>query len=187
MTEDSLRQICLQEIPLSFYKGLAEGSDSVYKEADAMAFRFASAFHLPASTFTRDLWSPSIDAFISLKERWRVSVGVMIKRCQELELIDEEETRRMWINYVRRGYKKREPLDEKIAIESPRLVRRGFELLVNEGIRTKDQILMDLPFAPGVIEELAGLTRGYLTGRTAEDEVLPVLKAEGNVIQFQRS
>lgn len=158
-----------------------------HKILETQAFRFASAFHLPASTFTRDLWSPSIDAFISLKERWRVSVGVMIKRCQELELIDEEETRRMWINYVRRGYKKREPLDEKIAIESPRLVRRGFELLVNEGIRTKDQILMDLPFAPGVIEELAGLTRGYLTGRTAEDEVLPVLKAEGNVIQFQRS
>lgn len=42
MTEDSLRQICLQEIPLSFYKGLAEGSDSVYKEADAMAFRTPS-------------------------------------------------------------------------------------------------------------------------------------------------
>lgn len=50
MTEDSLRQICLQEIPLSFYKGLAEGSDSVYKEADAdgevhREFRRVRALH----------------------------------------------------------------------------------------------------------------------------------------------
>lgn len=159
-----------------------------HKTIETQAFRFASAFLLPETSFTRDLWSPSIDAFISLKERWRVSVGVMIKRSSEIGLIDEEETKRMWINYTRRGYKKEEPLDKKLRPEEPRLVRRGFELLVNENVKTKDQILLDLPYAPSVIEELAGLPRGYFTGKTVDDEILPKLRIDpsSNVVPFQR-
>lgn len=158
-----------------------------YKIIESQAFRFASALLLPASSFLRDLWAPSLDAFLSLKQRWRVSSGVMIKRCQELEIMDDDETKRMWINYTRRGYRKKEPFDDAIKVETPRLVRRGFELLVNEGVKTKDQIQLDLPFAPHIMEELAGLVKGFLTGRTLDDEVTPTLRSSAdNIIQFQR-
>lgn len=164
-------------------------SKQKHKIIESQAFRFASAFLLPEQSFTRDLWSPSIDAFLSLKERWRTSCGVMIKRCSELELIEPEETKRMWINYSRRGYKKLEPLDDKLKSEMPRLLHRSIELLVDENVKTKEQILLDLSFAANDIEELTGLQRGYLSGRTIEEEIMPKLRLleNSNVVPFQKA
>jgi Zn-dependent peptidase ImmA (M78 family)/DNA-binding XRE family transcriptional regulator len=153
-------------------------SAAVHKQIEAQAFRFASAFLLPATSFTRELWAPTLDAFISLKERWKTSVGVMIRRCEELDIIDEQETRRMWINYNRRGYKKVEPLDDRLPVESPRLLRRSFDLLIEAGVKTREQILLDLPFAPTDIEELAGLPRGYLSGLYGDAAAMPRLRDE---------
>lgn len=166
-------------------------SKKKHKIIETQAFRFGSALLLPETQFTRDLWTPSLDAFISLKERYRVSVGMMIKRSHELGLIDADEARRMWINYTRRGYRKKEPLDNKIKVEKPRLLARSIELLINQKVKIKKQLLLDLPFASQDIEELSGLERGYLTGDTIRDEVLPKLKIDSenssNVISFNRS
>jgi hypothetical protein len=64
----------------------------------------------------------------------------MIMRCHELGLIGDEQKQRMWINYTRRKWRANEPLDDSLQIEQPRLLRRCFEMLVNDGIRNKAQI-----------------------------------------------
>ena len=63
--------------------------------------------------------------------------------------------------------------------EQPRLLRRSFELLIQERIKTRDQIRLDLPFAVGDIEELSGLPRGFLMGDIYEIAIAPKIKGVG--------
>jgi Zn-dependent peptidase ImmA (M78 family) len=147
-----------------------------YKILEDQAHYFASALLLPAEQFASDLWSPSLDGMLALKERWKVSVGAMIKRCKALYILDDESEKRLWINYNRRGWRKLEPYDGKIEKERPRLLRRSVTQLLAEGEQSVSQILSALPLAPRDIEELCDLDPGTLTGETADMRAMPVLK-----------
>jgi Zn-dependent peptidase ImmA (M78 family)/transcriptional regulator with XRE-family HTH domain len=133
-----------------------------HKLIEVQAHRFASAFLLPAKDFTRDLYAPSLDAFRLLKPRWKVSIGAMIKRCADLGLINEAQERRLWINMNRRGWKMHEPLDDVIEPEQPSLLAQCFRMMIDEGFKTREQILADLRISAHDVEELCGLESGYL-------------------------
>lgn len=143
---------------------------TVHKALESQAFRFSAAFLLPAEPFLTELWAPTLDAFRSLKDRWKVSIGVMIKRCEDLGLITEEQGRRMWINYNRRGWRTNEPLDDTLPVEKPRLLRRSLEMLITEGGKSRQEVLEDLGLAASDIEDLCGLPLGFFS-----DEYEPVL------------
>lgn len=157
-----------------------------YKAIEKQADLLASCLLLPAKEFMEELYAPSLDAFLSLKERWGASVGAMIMRCRALDILDEEEARRMWINYTRRGWRGAEPLDGKMTKERPYMIRRSFELLMSEGVQSASEILAALPFPAADLEEIADLEPGALTGNAAS-RAEPVLKdefRESNVVPF---
>jgi len=156
-----------------------------YKIMEDQAHFFASSLLLPAREFSNDLWSPTLDGMLSIKERWRVSVGAMIMRCEALGLIREEGARRLWINYARRGWRSGEPFDGKLEKERPRVLRRSITMLLAEREQSVSQILSSLALAPKDIEELCDLDPGTLTGETADSRAMPVLKSRqpsGNVV-----
>lgn len=136
---------------------------ATYKIVEKQADLVAAALLLPAREFANDLVAPTLDGLLMLKERWGASVGAMIMRCRALGIIDDEEVRRLFINYNRRGWRGNEPLDARLPTEEPQLLRRSLEMLIEERVRTVEQILDDLPFPPGDIEEIAGLAPGTLT------------------------
>jgi Zn-dependent peptidase ImmA (M78 family) len=148
--------------------------------------RFASALLLPESGFGRELWAPTLNSFLTLKPRWKTSIAAMMKRSEELGILEERNVRRSWINLSRRGWRKEEPLDGTLKHEQPRLLRRSVELLVDSGIKTKDQILADLSFNASDIESLACLPDMFF--KSAPSEAVPVLKeqpAGSTVIPFR--
>jgi Zn-dependent peptidase ImmA (M78 family)/transcriptional regulator with XRE-family HTH domain len=161
-----------------------------FKLIEEQAHRFASAFNLPVQGFTEQLWAPTLDAFLALKPHWKVSIGAMIMRCAQLDILSEVQQKRAWINLNRKGWRSCEPLDDRLAPEQPRLLRRSFELLVNEGIKTPAQIVSDLCLNPRDIESLACLNHGYLSGEP-DQVAVPQLKQDlllktgtGNLINF---
>jgi Zn-dependent peptidase ImmA (M78 family)/DNA-binding XRE family transcriptional regulator len=159
-----------------------------YKSVEKQADQIASAMLLPELEFSAELYAPSLDGFLTLKERWGASVGAMIMRCHSLDIIDEDEYRRLWINYNRRGWRSGEPLDGKMLKEEPHLIRRSFEMLIEEGVQSPSAILKALPFPPADIEELADLEPGTLS-ETIPSRAEPTLKeeyrsGESNVIQI---
>lgn len=162
----------------------------LFKLMEDQAHRFASSFNLPAKSFSAQLWSPSLDAFLALKPHWKVAIAAMIKRCEQLGILTEEQARRSWINMNRRSWRKQEPLDDRIPAEQPRLLRRSCELLVNEGIKTPEQIVNDLAMNATDIESLACLDPGYLSGQGPAGAAMPQLKEElrkvppGNMLRF---
>lgn len=161
-----------------------------HKIIETQAHRFASAFLLPAQEFTNDLFGPTLDTFRLLKSKWKVSIGAMIKRCSDLGLIDENQERRLWINLNRRGWRVQEPLDDMIEAEKPSLLSQCFRMMIDEGFKTKEQILTDLNLSASDVEELCGLDHGELA--QPDFRSLPVPRftttnkaAEPNVIKFK--
>ena len=142
-----------------------------FKLIEAQADRFASAFLTPAPTFSSDLTRPTLEVFRTLKTKWRVSVKMMIHRAQELNIVDREEARRLYISYNRRGWNTSEPFDQDEPFEEPRMVRRAFEALVENDIIQRSQLAAALPFNREDVERLANLPNGYLDDEAAEKDV----------------
>lgn len=148
-----------------------------YKAVEKQADQIASAMLMPEAEFIGELYAPSLDGFLTLKERWGASVAAMIMRSKQLDLVDDDDARRLWINYNRRGWRNGEPLDGKIEKEEPHLIRRSFELLIEEGVQSASQIVKALPFPTIDLEELADLEPGTLSGETPS-RAAPILKDE---------
>lgn len=163
-------------------------SRAVYKMLEKQADTFASFMLLPEQDFLDELYAPTLDGMVSLKERWGTSVAAMIMRLNSLDIIDEFQTKRMWMNYTRRGWRKGEPFDGKTEKEEPYLIRRGFEMLIGEGVQTVADIRRALPFPPKDLEEIADLEPGTL-GAAVDKRPEPVLKVKaerdfGNVVSL---
>ena len=157
-----------------------------FRLLETQAHQFASAFLLPAIAYSMELWAVSLDAFRSLKPRWNASIALQIMRARQLGLINENQQKRLWINLSRRGWRKREPLDDSMLSEKPGLVAEGMRMLVNSKVRTGEQIAHDLNLSAYELERLTETEPRTLTGdlRTAPR---PVRKFTGEkVVPFRR-
>ena len=153
----------------------SRGGPAKRKLVEEQAHRFAAAFLLPESSFTQDVWAPTLNSFRTLKPHWKTSIQLMIMRCQHLGLMGEGQARRTWINLSRRNWRKVEPLDDVLPIEVPQLLKRSFEILVSEGVRSPAQISTELQVPVADIEDICGLPHGFLRG-VSDHEVRPRLK-----------
>jgi Zn-dependent peptidase ImmA (M78 family) len=111
-----------------------ESVDSeTHRILEQQADRFARAFLLPAETFGREVWAPTVDALLSLRRQWNCPLSAMITRCGEIGAFAPDQVRRASANLARRGVKDRHDL------------------------------VTDLSLSPSDIESLAGLPRHYLS------------------------
>lgn len=172
-------------------------SSSVHAVMEKQADRFAGAFLLPEFSFRQELFAPTLASFRALKPRWKVSMAAMIMRCEQLGIMGQTQVTRSFINLGRKGWRKREPLDDVLPIEEPRLLRRCVQLLVESGTKSKQQIISDLVETPSDVESLLTLAPGYFDPEREKITNLPVLKSDddspgpapqkpGKVVTFRR-
>jgi|TARA_R110002126_G_scaffold248949_1_gene391733 Zn-dependent peptidase ImmA (M78 family)/transcriptional regulator with XRE-family HTH domain len=179
------------------HKGVSAGSlrDDL-KEIERQAFRFASAFLMPQTTYVPEVPNFSLAGLLSLKERWRVSVKAQIKRLLDLEIIPPDHGTQLYKTYSAKGWSRQEPMDREWAVTKPRMLRDALYLIVDSGTRTKEDLLsVEFTMHPGDIENIANLPSGWFTKNTGD--VVPLtLKpatprgteppAGGSVISFFR-
>jgi Zn-dependent peptidase ImmA (M78 family)/DNA-binding XRE family transcriptional regulator len=136
------------------------------KAIEAEADKFAGAFLLPSTSFPNEVYTTRLDAFVPLKERWKVSIQAMVYRCRDLDLIDGDQALNLYKQISFRKWRKKEPLDDprKIPIEQPRLLRRAVELVLQSGRKHPDDILNELRLSPAWVERFCGLPMGTLKG-----------------------
>lgn len=139
---------------------------------ESQAHRFAGAFLLPASSFGQEYTGAGLDSLLNLKARWRVSIGMMIRRARDLQFISQEEERRLWINYSRRGWRTREPLDDSLPVEVPRLLPRVLEALQATGV-TGSALRDRFALSPTDLEALTGTPASNFDDPTA---LAPVIR-----------
>ncbi len=138
-------------------------SPAELKIIETQANYFASAFLLPEKEFCEELVAPSLDCFRGMKSRWKTSIAAMIMRCASLDIIDEDQTKRLWINLTRSNWRTKEPLDDTMDLEKPTLLSQSVRMIVGEGAVTKQQLLDDLCLPQPDIEELCALPDGYFS------------------------
>lgn len=145
------------------------GTNTLNKKADfnlieRQAHRFAGAFLLPAETFADDFGTGTLDEFLAIKLKWKVAVAAMLHRAEDLQLVTPSHAQRLWRSRSRRGWSKREPYDDDIPLEQPYFLKRSFELMIEHGEVTPQELVQRIPYAPSDIETLIGLQSGILQG-----------------------
>lgn len=156
------------------------------KLIEEQANRFASAFLLPAHSYTRDFGYPNLDVFRILKERWKVSIQAQVVRCKQLGILDEQQAKRFFINISKRKWRTQEPLDDVIPVEKPKVLKDATMLLSNEGILTLEDIAHKTVLSIRDVSQLTGI-------EIARPTPLPKLKPaidkpsnKNNIIQFPK-
>jgi Zn-dependent peptidase ImmA (M78 family)/transcriptional regulator with XRE-family HTH domain len=143
------------------------------------AHHFGRSFLLPSSSFGRDLILPTLNALKGLKPKWKASIGLMIKRAEELRLFSDEQANRLWINRTRQGWHRQEPLDDEVEPERPVLLARSIQLLIDSHVLQKGDLTHSVPLYADDLELLACLPHGYLA---VHDE--PPTEPEPRLLQF---
>jgi Zn-dependent peptidase ImmA (M78 family)/DNA-binding XRE family transcriptional regulator len=138
---------------------------TVFALMEDQAHYFGRAFLLPARPFARGFLLPTLNTFKNMKQKWKLSIGLMIKRSEELGLISHEQANRLWINRSRQGWATREPFDDEIPPEQPVLLSRSVKLLIDSGKTDAETFLDELGLPAEDVEELTGVSAGYLTGK----------------------
>lgn len=158
-----------------------------FKLIESQAHRFSSAFLMPEESFARDIRRFTIDSFLDLKGKWRVSAKAMIKRCSDLGMINEDQQRQIYISYSKRGYNSQgEPGDFAEHIEVPRFAKKCFEGLVERQIQTPLDIINNLNVPKEHISELASLSEDFF--KTREEINLEfIVNKFSNVVPLRRS
>jgi Zn-dependent peptidase ImmA (M78 family)/transcriptional regulator with XRE-family HTH domain len=144
---------------------------------EQQAFRFGAAFLLPEKAFLEDVYSISLDALKVLKRKWRVSIAMMIERLKNLEIIDQDQHRRLRIAYASRKWTKEEPFDRELAIEQPSLIQSAFRTIADSNVQRAEQIIANSGFSRHWLEHLLAAPTSIF-----EDDV----KVEMKVLEFKR-
>ncbi|AND80022.1 helix-turn-helix domain-containing protein [Streptococcus pantholopis] len=120
---------------------------------EKQAHYFASCLLLPEKGFLDSLLSTNLDFYIELKKRWKVSIQAMVMRTFQLELISEDQRLYLFRRIAYNKWKKKEPLDDEMSVEKPSLYRKVFELIVNNDILQKNEILSYLSLPQDELEK----------------------------------
>lgn len=156
------------------HQGIEQGQlmdKEYFNKIERQAHKFAGAFLLPRESFINEVYSTSIDHFVSLKERWKVSIAAMVMRCQDVGLFTESQNLYLQKQISQRRWRKREPLDDVLTPENPVLIKQAFEMLLKNNVLSAYQILEDLKLPIEEIESLANLEPGTLSKNS---QVIPI-------------
>lgn len=147
-----------------------------HRVIEDQAFYFAGAFLLPAASFAADLYAPTLAAFKALKPRWKVSIQAMISRARDLEFLSDDQARFAFISLNRQGWRTKEPFDDAIALEEPRLLNDAFQLIVKAGINCRAELLTSGICSAEDAEALLGLDRGELGEVPPDEQPTPTVR-----------
>ena len=151
-----------------------EKDNAYYKWVEDQAHEFAANFLMPRKCARIEMARPSMSNFLLLKPKWKVSIKFLIHRAKTVGVIDNPRSYQLFMmNYNKKKWHVKEPLNEKVPIEVPGYLTRSFKLLVDRKIKSKQQILNDLPYHAEFIEESLALENGYF-----EDDLMPILKED---------
>lgn len=144
------------------------GMPQYFKLIEAQAHRFSGAFHFTQTAFAEEVKKIDLDYFRILKSKWKISIQAMVHRAKDLDFIDGSQASLLARNLTRRGWRTNEPLDDEILCERPQLLRNAFEMIIDNRIQQRSDVLYSLRLNPRDIEEIAALEPNYLSERVIQ-------------------
>lgn len=140
---------------------------------EKQANRFAGAFLLPRASFPKEVISTSLGFFQFLKERWMVSIGAMIYRCKDLELLTPNQHAYLLRQMNAQKIRIKEPLDDHFPMSRPSVLSEALNMLVSNGVQTKSKIENTLNLNLNDVESLCGTSAGFLNNKIIQLNIKP--------------
>ncbi len=151
-----------------------------FKQVEAQAWRFASAFLLPEEAFRADVRWPTLETFRILKPKWKVSIQAMLNRARDLGMVTPEAEQAMWRSLTRRGWRAVEPLDEELLPERPGLLRDAIRLMIESRVITVNQLVDDTALSESDLRDLVGLDDDFFAPPLQRLRLLPLPPRESS-------
>lgn len=133
------------------------------------ANQFASCFLLPREAFLLDIRSSSLQAFLPLKRKWKVSIQAMVYRCQDLHIFSESQMIYIQKQISAKRWRKNEPYDAEWVCEEASILRTAVKMLIDRGDYTKEQFVDVFRLSASDMEEICSLPKGYLSSHVHEN------------------
>ncbi|MDT3429030.1 Zn-dependent peptidase ImmA (M78 family)/DNA-binding XRE family transcriptional regulator [Paenibacillus forsythiae] len=160
---------------LLMHKDEIYNQDNLTKEEfgkmEEQANRFASAFLLPSKAFADSVTSSSLDSYIELKKYWRVSIGAMLYRSRDLGIITDSRYTSLVKQMSMKKIRVKEPLDDLLPVPQPQILRRSVEMLIENDVKSEQQLLQEVGMSGEMIEMLCGLDKGRLDFKDVEHKL----------------
>lgn len=116
---DRIRFTLCHEIGhLIMHKKPPSNLDDIENQAD----RFAAEFLMPKNDISSSLNKLTLHKAAALKPFWKVSMGAILKRAADLNKITERQTRYLWTQMSKAGYRTQEPQELELPSEKPRIL-----------------------------------------------------------------
>ena len=148
-------------------------SRDIHKKMEADAHMFAGAFLLPEKTLSQEIYGIDIISLTRVKERWKVSIAAIIYRLHDLGIVSEYQKQRLYQRLSAQGFRKKEPLDDVLAVENSILLRRILEFLDQKEVLRLDEILQTTWLPRDFLEWVTGFsTKELLPHQT--NNVIPL-------------
>ena len=110
-------------------------------DEEQAAFRFASAFLVPAERLIREVGARRsyvhISELLILKKQFGISLQALVRRMRDLGIINDSYYRRWFVYIGKQGWKKQEP--DELPTETPQWLKRNLSRLVGEGAISQEE------------------------------------------------
>ncbi|MCA9734943.1 ImmA/IrrE family metallo-endopeptidase [candidate division KSB1 bacterium] len=111
------------------------------KSAEAEAHEFASEFLVPTDQIEFPNRRLNLSHFADLKRYWKISMAALITKAKEQKKISERQYQYLYAQLNQLGYRMREPAELDPPIESPKLLKKIFELYNIELGYSRDELI----------------------------------------------
>ncbi len=122
-------------------------SDSAGGDDEKRAYEFASHFLITKAILTEAFRGKSMVRLVQYKERFGISLAAMIYRAKTEGIVSEAESRFLWVEFAKRGWRRREPG----SVKPDRATR--FEQLLDSAVNSKGITWQEAATLTGVREE----------------------------------
>lgn len=126
------------------------------KSIEDQADYFASAFLMPYQSFLDSVYKRTFSELMMLKKKWGVSMAACARRMRDLFLISENQYQTMNIELSRKGWRKREPLDDDIVPEKPYYIEAGYRFLFDNKIISSTTVVNNFNLFPDELADYIG-------------------------------
>ena len=123
------------------------------------AWHFAGCFLMPESTIANEVYSTNLDNLILVKQRWLVSMAMLIMRVAKIGLITDSQRARAFQNMAKNNYLKKEPLDDVIPHEKSELLNKIIDFLDDNNLSKKDNTYFSLGLPDDILMQTVGFKK----------------------------
>lgn len=141
------------------HRNLKNGEDLKKREKEANYF--AGEFIFPSEAAIDEIMPITLDSLIPLKSKWGISIGALVIRCLDLELITDDRYSLLQKQISKRKWRIHEPLDDIIKCETPQLFNEAFNLLIDNEIITKHDIVDSILFSEDELINICCLDHNF--------------------------